>query len=93
MFVNSDCLDPSAERGATRTPSWEMSVRTAQGTWSNANIFITAGGGGGIMPNQPAWDIELFRENNVPRNWAIAFVDAYSGAILGATYCDDPCDR
>lgn len=58
--------------------------------WSGSNLFIWPGGGGGIMPDRPSWQIELFRE---PRNWAIAFVDVYSGAILSATYCNVPCDR
>ena len=61
-------------------------------TWSNANLYLQSGGGG-IVPDQPAWSIELFREMGVPRNWAITYVDALTGELLGTHYCDIPCDR
>jgi hypothetical protein len=62
-------------------------------TWSNANLRLKAGGGGGIVPDQPSWSVELFREIGVPRNWAIAYVDPFTGALLGLHFCDIPCDR
>jgi hypothetical protein len=67
--------------------------RQPSSTWSVANLFLTAGDGGGIAPGRAAWDIELFRELGVPRNWAIGFVDAHAGTLIDVTYCDDPCDR
>jgi len=36
--------------------------------------------------------IELFRENGVPRNWAIAFVQPFTGD-LKLNFCNVPCDR
>jgi hypothetical protein len=63
-------------------------------TWSNANLFLTSQPEAvGILPAGPSWDIELFREIGVPRNWAIAFVDPFDAAVRSVTYCDVPCDR
>jgi hypothetical protein len=47
----------------------------------------------GIVPEAPSWEIDLFREIGVPRNWAIGFVDARTGDLVSVTYCDVPCDR
>lgn len=41
------------------------------------------------MPAGPAWEIDLFRE---PRNWAIAFVQPYTGE-LSLNFCNVPCGR
>jgi hypothetical protein len=62
-------------------------------TWSGANLFLQSGGGGGIVPSGPSWDLDLYREAGVPRNWAIAFVDPFTGEVLGVHTCDIPCDR
>jgi hypothetical protein len=62
-------------------------------TWTNANLYLQTGSGEGIVPVQPAWSVELFRERGVPRNWAIGYVDAVSGELLGLHYCNNPCDR
>ena len=32
-----------------------------------------------IVPAGPTWEVDLFRENGVPRNWAIGFVDPTNG--------------
>jgi hypothetical protein len=59
--------------------------------WENANLFLQpAAVGVTALPEVPYWDVELFRE---PRNWAILYVDAKSGAIIRSLYCDIPCDR
>jgi hypothetical protein len=59
--------------------------------WVNANLFLQpAAVAVAALPEVPYWDVELFRE---PRNWAILYVDARSGAILTSLYCDIPCDR
>jgi hypothetical protein len=63
-------------------------------TWSNANLFLQSSpDGGGIVPPGPSWEIDLFREMGVPRNWAIGFVDAFSGEVRNIEFCNDPCDR
>lgn len=63
-------------------------------TWSIANVFLqNPGKAQGIMPGGPSWDVELFREVGVPRNWAIGYVDAFSGEVLNLTFCNNPCDR
>ena len=59
--------------------------------WENANLFLQpAAVGVAALPEVPYWDVELFRE---PRNWAILYVNAKSGAILKSLYCDIPCDQ
>jgi hypothetical protein len=58
--------------------------------WANANLFLQPAANARPLPDVPYWDVELFRE---PRNWAIAYVDARTGALLNVTFCDVPCDR
>jgi hypothetical protein len=63
-------------------------------TWSGANLFlIDYGAAQGIVPAGPSWEIDLFREVGVPRNWAIGFVDPFTGRLSKASYCNIPCDR
>jgi len=63
-------------------------------TWSAANLFLESSPTGeGILPKGPAWEVDLFRERNVPRHWAIAFVDPFDAKLLSVTYCNIPCDR
>lgn len=60
-------------------------------SWVNANLFLQPGAiGVDVLPEVPYWDVELFRE---PRNWAIVYVDATSGAVLRTDFCNDPCNR
>jgi hypothetical protein len=62
-------------------------------TWTNANLFLQSSPtDNGILPAGPAWEIDLFREQGVPRHFAIAFVQPFTGA-LRVNYCDIPCDR
>jgi hypothetical protein len=63
-------------------------------TWSVANVFLESSPRAeGIVPPGPAWEIDLFREVGVPRNWAIGFVDPLTGAIRNLMFCNVPCDR
>jgi hypothetical protein len=65
-----------------------------QDTWSVANVFLlNYGAAQGIVPAGPSWEIDLFRENGVPRNWAIGFVDPFTGELRNLTFCNAPCDR
>jgi hypothetical protein len=62
-------------------------------TWSNANLFLQSSPvDNGILPAGPAWEIDLFREQGVPRHFAIGFVNPFTGQ-LRVNYCDIPCDR
>ena len=45
------------------------------------------------MPAGASWEIDLFREIHVKRNWAIGFVDARTGKVRSVTFCNIPCDR
>jgi hypothetical protein len=63
-------------------------------TWSGTNVFLQNNGkAAGIVPPGPSWEVDLFREIGVPRNWAIGFVDPTSGKVLSLEICDDPCLR
>ncbi len=65
-----------------------------KGTWSGANLFlVNYGGAQGIVPAGPSWEIDLFREIGVPRNWAIGFVDPFTAKLSNLTFCNHPCDR
>jgi hypothetical protein len=62
-------------------------------TWSAANVFLESSPTDvGFMPRGAYWEIELFREIGVPRNWAFGFVDAFSGEVRHVEYCNDPCE-
>ncbi len=63
-------------------------------TWSNTNLFLLSWPKHeGIIPKGPSWEIDLFREVGVPRQWAIAFVDPFDATVRSVTYCNVPCDR
>ena len=69
-------------------------ARMPSRTWTNANLFLEHGDGqGNVVPLGTTWSVELFRENGVPRNWAIGHVDPFTGAVRNLTFCDNPCDR
>lgn len=63
-------------------------------TWDIVNVFLEDGSGGGtILPHGPSWEIDVFRERGVARNFALGFVDPFSGQLRSVNYCNAPCDR
>jgi hypothetical protein len=63
-------------------------------TWSNANLFLySMPAAQGILPKGAFWDIDLFREVGVPRNWAIAAINPFDASLISIHYCNVPCDR
>lgn len=63
-------------------------------TWSNVNLYLETGTGeGDVIPKGAWWTVELFREVGVPRNWAIAVVDPFSGSVGRVSICANPCQR
>lgn len=63
-------------------------------TWGGANLFLmNQGRAEGIVPAGPSWEVDLFREMGVPRNWAIGFVDPFTGAVRNLAFCNAPCNR
>ncbi|MES1239351.1 MAG: hypothetical protein ABUL57_00665, partial [Chloroflexota bacterium] len=63
-------------------------------TWSVANLGLrNMGEAQGIVPPGPSWEVDLFREVGVPRNWAIGFVDPVTGQVLNLAFCNVPCAR
>jgi len=68
--------------------------RQPRGTWSAVHVFLVDyPDANDVVPAGPSWDIELFREIGVPRNWAIGFVDPFTAKVSKLTFCNDPCDR
>jgi hypothetical protein len=55
-------------------------------TWSTINVVLQNDG------TPASWLIEVFREHGVPRNLALAYIDAYTGA-LRMDICESPCPR
>jgi len=45
-----------------------------------------------VVPAGPNWELDLFREQGVPRNFALAFVDPFTGAVK-VNFCEAPCSR
>ncbi len=63
-------------------------------TWSNANLFLySTPAPQGILPKGAFWELDLFRENGVPRHWAIATINAFDASLIAIHYCNVPCDR
>ena len=63
-----------------------------ESTWSAANLILGNPGETSIVPVGPTWELDLFRETGVPRNFAMAFVDPFSGAVR-LNFCEAPCSR
>ena len=63
-------------------------VEQPESTWSDINLVLENDGG----TSGASWMLEVFRENGVPRNLAIAFVDPFTGAVRLDT-CESPCSR
>jgi hypothetical protein len=63
-------------------------------TWSVANVYMFSyPTRSGDVPAGPHWAVELFRENGVPRHWAIAHIEPVDGTLQSLRYCNIPCDR
>ncbi len=60
-------------------------------TWSSVNLFLAAGRTDGFPPTVPTWQLDFFLETDVPRHFALAFVDPFDASLLLAQYCDVPC--
>jgi len=63
-------------------------------TWSNGqSLHVQHARRTSILPKGAFWDIDLFREVGVPRNWAIAAINPFDASLISIHYCDIPCDR
>lgn len=63
-------------------------------TWSVTNVtLLNYGPAQGIVPAGPSWEVDLFREKGVPRNWAIGFIDPLTAKLRNLTFCNAPCSR
>jgi hypothetical protein len=77
--------------GDPRIRAWFK--RQPASTWSVTNLLLANDGPAGIIPAGPTWEVDLFREVGVPRNWAIGFIDPFDGTVRQLSFCNDPCDR
>jgi hypothetical protein len=59
-----------------------------ESTWSDINLILENDGG----TSGASWMLEVFRENGVPRNLAIAFIDPFTGEVR-LDVCESPCSR
>lgn len=64
----------------------------AESTWSVVNMNLGNFPATSLDPGGPDWELDLFRENGVARNFANAFVDPTSG-VVKLDICDRPCSR
>jgi hypothetical protein len=64
-------------------------------SWSAVSIFPQYIGpeDAGIVPSGPSWEIDVIREEDGVRDWAIGFVDPATGNLRSLSFCNDPCDR
>ena len=83
QVIDAALSDPQFAKWLAEEPS---------STWSIINIVLENEGPTAYIPAGPNWMIEVVRENGVPRNLALAFVDPYTGAVQMNT-CESPCSR
>jgi hypothetical protein len=57
-----------------------------ESTWSGVNLGLENDPAKGSIP-EPRWNLIVFRGQPEHRNWAMAFVDPFSGAV-GLSFCD-----
>jgi hypothetical protein len=63
-----------------------------ESTWSGVNMQLGNFEATSVVPAGPNWELDLFREQGMPRNFAFAFVDPFTGAVK-LSLCDLPCSR
>jgi hypothetical protein len=61
-----------------------------ESTWSVVNMKLGNFQATSFYPGGPDWELDLFRENGVARNFASALVDPTSG-VVKLYVCDRPC--
>ena len=60
-------------------------------TWSVANVLLqNPGKAQGIVPAGPSWEVGLTRKVGVQDEWAIGYVDPFSGKVLSLSFCYPP---
>ncbi len=60
-------------------------------TWSVANVLLqNPGKAQGIVPGGPSWEVGLTRKVGVQDEWAIGYVDPFSGKVLSLSFCYPP---
>jgi hypothetical protein len=63
-----------------------------ESTWSQVNMLLGNFVATSVVPAGPSWELDLFREQGGPRNFALAFVDPFTGAVK-VNLCEVPCSR
>lgn len=81
--IDAVLSDPRFARWLTEQP---------ESTWSTVNMLLGNFEATSVVPAGPNWELDLFREQGVPRNFAFAFVDPFTGAVE-LNFCEVPCSR
>jgi hypothetical protein len=81
--IDAALSDPQFAKWLTEEP---------ESTWSGVNMQLGNFEATSVVPAGPNWELGLFREQGVPRNFAFAFVDPFTGAVK-LSLCDLPCSR
>ena len=81
--IDAVLSDPRFARWLTEQP---------ESTWSTVTMLLGNFEATSVVPAGPNWELDLFREQGVPRNFAFAFVDPSTGAVQ-LNFCEAPCSR
>ena len=81
--IDAALSDPRLAKWLTEQP---------ESTWSQVNMLLGNFEATSVIPAGPHWELDLFREQGVPRNFALAFVDPFTGAVK-INFCETPCSR
>jgi hypothetical protein len=63
-----------------------------QTTWSDVNMLLAEPGDTFSGAAGPLWELAVFRENGVPRNFLQAVIDPFTGHVQ-LDICESPCSR
>jgi hypothetical protein len=81
--IDAALSDPQLAKWLTEQP---------ESTWSQVNMLLGNFVATSVVPAGPSWELDLFREQGGPRNFALAFVDPFTGAVK-VNLCEVPCSR
>jgi len=81
--IDAALADPRFAKWLTEQP---------QPTWSDVNMLLAEPGDTFSATAGPLWELDVFREKGVPRNFVQAVIDPYTGHVQ-LDICESPCSR
>jgi hypothetical protein len=81
--IDAALADPRFAKWLTEQP---------QTTWSDVNMLLAEPGATFSGAAGPLWELDVFRENGVPRNFVQAVIDPFTGHVQ-LDICESPCAR